>query len=173
MYSEDLVKRLSCDSDDSVDVNSGFVEEKISSEDDYNGAIKEEEVRSPVDLTSRRLQISCCRDDGCEHDSEAANAIVISCRHSIGCPSEENSTTVDEAYEKPTDVTSTRRLAFSVENILDPNKFTGKQIEENVKENFSSPYSWRPHLDFTNSSPVNANRTGKFLLKSIPRHILM
>lgn len=160
-YSEDLVRRLSGESDDSVDVDSRFVEERISSEEDFNAAVKDEDVRSPVDLTSRRLPTLCCADEGCEDNTETAGTTVIPCRHSLGCPPDENSMTVDDAYEKSTDVASTRRLAFSVENILDPNKFTGKQIEDSVKEKFSLPYNWRPHLDFANSSPVDVNRTGK------------
>lgn len=163
-YSEELVGRLSGESEDSTDVNNAFAEERISSEDDLNSAVKEEDVRSPVDLTSRRLPMSYCGDDGSEiNNVDVTGTAVISCRHSVVCTSEENST-VDDAYmtsEKSTDVASTRRLAFSVENILDPNMFTGKQIEDGVKEKFSLPYSWRPHLDFINSPPVNVNRAGK------------
>jgi len=171
-YSEDLVGRLSCESEDSIDVNNSFAEERINLEGEYKNGIKEEDVRSPVDLTNRRLPVTCCGDDGSgENNADAAGTTIVTCRHSTMCTStsDENSTNVDDTYitdDKPIDVPSTRRLAFSVENILDPNKFTGKQIEDNVKEKFSLPYSWRPHLDFMNSSPVIVNRTGKKVIFS-------
>ncbi|RZF38451.1 hypothetical protein LSTR_LSTR011941 [Laodelphax striatellus] len=46
-----------------------------------------------------------------------------------------------------------RRLAFSVENILDPNKFTGREKEPPPPPHLSSPtHRWRPQLDLINSA---------------------
>ncbi|XP_039279681.1 homeobox protein slou [Nilaparvata lugens] len=45
-----------------------------------------------------------------------------------------------------------RRLAFSVENILDPNKFTGREKELPPHPHLSPSHRWRPQLDLINSS---------------------
>lgn len=141
-YQEEYARRLSCDSEDSVDVSNVIVEDRVSSEEDYNTS-KDEDVRSPVDLTSRRLLETNTYD-----------------RQSSGSITEDS--TMDESckHERVPD-SGSRRLAFSVENILDPNKFTGKQFEDSLKEKLTTPYSWKPHLDYMDTSPTTVSRTGR------------
>lgn len=70
-------------------------------------------------------------------------------------------------------VNTNRRLAFSVENILDPNKFTGNKTISgggsfnNSNDNSTSNLNccWRPQLDVTTSSDRDrdGSESGKFL----------
>lgn len=133
-YRDECSRRLSCDSDESTDGHPIVTEERVSSEEEFVGA--KEEVRSPVDLTSsRRLPM------------ETSEFMT----------SEES--TLDSCRNERVNDHGPRKLAFSVENILDPNKFTGKQLEE-AKEKILQPFNWRPHLDFVDSSSVSVSRPG-------------
>lgn len=130
-YRDECSRRLSCDSDDSMDAHP-MVTERVSSEEECGGA--KDEGRSPVDLTSsRRLPMETSEFMTSEEST------LDSCRN-------------ERVIDGP------RKLAFSVENILDPNKFTGKQLEE-AKEKVQ-PFNWRPHLDFVDSSSVSVSRPG-------------
>lgn len=141
---EEYVRRLSCDSEDSVDVNNVTVDDRISSEEDFNPS-KDDDVRSPVDLTSRRFLGTNT------YDRQSSGSIT------------EDSTLDETCKNEILPNASSRRLAFSVENILDPNKFTGKQLEDSLKEKLSTPYSWKQHLEYMDTSPTPVSRTGKLL----------
>lgn len=142
-------RRLSCESEDSIDVSNHVIvtDDRVSSEEEFNGSAREEDVRSPVDLTRRRLL--------------AANS--SSDRQSTGSVTEDSVMEETCKTNRPPDISS-RTLAFSVENILDPNKFTGKQFEDSIKDTLVQSYSWKPHLDFMDTSPVHASRPGKSFL---------
>lgn len=148
---ESAARRLSCDSEDSFNEavhNHVMVsEERVSSEEEFSNMTREEDVRSPVDLTSRRLLEANSSD-----------------RQSSGSGTEDS--TLDETCknDKVSSEIPPRTLSFSVENILDPNKFTGKQFEESLKDKIVQSYNWKPHLDFMDASPVNASRTGRVML---------
>ncbi len=133
-YDGELSRRLSCDSEDSAEVNGqGHTDDdRVTSEEESN-ACKD---RSPVDLTNRRLL------EENTFDRQSAESIT-------------EESTLDSCKN------DTRRLAFSVENILDPNKFTGKQLEDSIKEKLVQPYNWRPHIDYIDSSPAEVSRAGK------------
>lgn len=139
-------RRLSCESEDSIDVNNHVIvtDDRVSSEEEFTPSTREEDVRSPVDLTSRRLL-------------EGNNS---SDRQSTGSVTEDSTMEESCKNNRQPDI-SPRTLAFSVENILDPNKFTGKQFEDSIKDKLVQSYSWKPHLDFMDTSPVNASRPGK------------
>lgn len=72
--------------------------------------------------------------------------------------------------ESPRDVVSpsvvthhNRRLAFSVENILDPNKFTGRQsVFSDSGSNGLVNCCWKPHQDNLNSSSEIDGPDGKY-----------
>ncbi|XKL61064.1 hypothetical protein PGB90_008121 [Kerria lacca] len=146
-YHEEFTRRLFCDSEDATDVTNpiNVSDDRISSEEEYVSTNKEDDVRSPVDLTNRRLL------ETNNYEGQSSGSIT------------EDSTTLDDSCKNETMPNNTaRRLTFSVENILDPNKFTGKQLEDSIKEKIIQPYNWRPHLDFMDTnSPVNVNRAGK------------
>lgn len=58
-----------------------------------------------------------------------------------------------------------RRLAFSVENILDPNKFTGRQsVFSDSGSNGLVNCCWKPHQDNLNSSSEIDGPDGKYYL---------
>lgn len=147
---EETKRRLSCESEDSIDVNNHAMvpDDHISSEEEFTASTREEDVRSPVDLTSRRLLEGNLSD-----------------RQSTGSVTEDSAIEETCKNNRQPDISS-RTLAFSVENILDPNKFTGKQFEDSIKDKLVQSYSWKPHLDYMDTSPVNASRAGElsFLL---------
>ncbi|GLV32807.1 slouch [Carabus blaptoides fortunei] len=64
----------------------------------------------------------------------------------------------------PSVVSHNRRLAFSVENILDPNKFTGRQsVYSDSGSNGLVNCCWKPHQDNVNSSSDLDGPDGKEL----------
>ncbi|XP_065213031.1 homeobox protein slou-like [Planococcus citri] len=140
-------RRLSCESEDSIDVSNHVIvtddRDRISSEEEFNSSTREEDVRSPVDLTRRRLLAAKSSSD----------------RQSTGSVTED-SVMMEESCKTNRQPEISRNLAFSVENILDPNKFTGKQFEDSIKDTLVQSYSWKPHLDFMDTSPVHASRPG-------------
>lgn len=59
----------------------------------------------------------------------------------------------DETATSAANVTAaTRRLSFSVDNILDPTKFTGGKNAFDQQEKFQTVHHWRPHELSDNSS---------------------
>lgn len=127
-------------SDESMDVEDSKherIEDRLSSEEDF--LTVDDEIGSPVDLTNRHrfLKLHNRRPTMLSSDK-----IVFSRQPDVSSPS-----TVSEANED-------RRIAFSVENILDPNKFTGKDKDFGLlKPRY--PTQWRPHMDImANSSDL-------------------
>lgn len=120
---EDSKSRVS---EESMDVEERH--DRLSSDEDF--LTVDDELGSPVDLTSRHRFLNRLHH-------RSATTVLSPRRHDASSP---------EAQDEPP-----RRLAFSVENILDPNKFTGKEKEiALVRPRFQS--QWRP-LDMLNSSP--------------------
>nr|XP_018901569.1 PREDICTED: NK1 transcription factor-related protein 2-like [Bemisia tabaci] len=121
--------------------------------DDVNGDI---EVGSPVDLTKgSSLAVRLTLGSPVRSSAEDFSA-------DDSCPiasSDEEAARDHETFLKNQSSGSSerrpgeRRLAFSVENILDPNKFTGPKQEgpDAFIHRFQNPCHWRPHLDHIGS----------------------
>lgn len=151
---DDDCRRSSCDSQNSTDeLATASPEERLTSEEESAGA--KDEVRSPVDLTSGRR--SPLPGD-CHEFASSEESTLDSCRnerlHDGLGPGASPSLSLSASP-------SPRKLAFSVENILDPNKFTGKQLEE-ANERMPPSFNWRPHSDFADSCSVDVSGPGKF-----------
>lgn len=122
--------RLTSDEDDELNVDELNVDELNVDED-------------PVDLTNNRLHggrvggghrlLNCDRGTGSLLQQTAGNAVAV-------VPMD----TTAAANDYETSGNSKGRLAFSVENILDPNKFTRKLMAPSAV----LP-RWRPRVDFS------------------------
>jgi len=122
--------RLTSDEDDELNVDELNVDELNVDED-------------PVDLTNNRLNggrvggghglLNCDRGAGSLHQQTAGSAVAV-------VPMD----TTAAANDYETSGNSKGRLAFSVENILDPNKFTRKLMVPSAV----LP-RWRPRVDFS------------------------
>lgn len=110
------------------------LENRLSSDDDF--LTVDDDVGSPVDLTSRHRLLTRLTD------------------RMVSSPSSGST-----GEERDTEASPHRRLAFSVENILDPNKFTGREKE--LIPRFGAP-QWRPHADAVNSSDI-INQSGEYV----------
>ncbi|XP_046993918.1 skin secretory protein xP2-like [Schistocerca americana] len=127
----------------------------------------DEPAAAPVDLTARQLQLP------------GAARLDSPCSSSLPSPSPQGPTPADDKlaphYRRPDSVSSIgsltndvaatpagavaaaahqRRLAFSVENILDPNKFTGRTAPAAANNNApAAGCCWRPHVLVDSRSP--------------------
>lgn len=118
----------------------------------------------PVDLTRRQenfyvggMLAKTVSDDVIEGVSDKPTVLVST------KPRPESECSDVSRSDSPRDVSpsvvanpTNRRLAFSVENILDPNKFTGKQAV------FTDVCCWKPHQESMGSSEFDGSETGKF-----------
>lgn len=93
----------------------------------------------PVDLTRRQH----------EHQLQSANESV--------CSDDVNSRSESPREQSPSVVVphQNRRLAFSVENILDPNKFTGRQTGYS-----DGICCWKPHQEAMGSPEYDGSEAG-------------
>lgn len=129
---EDVKSRVS---DESMDIEERT---RLSSDEDF--LTVDDDLGSPVDLTSNQRFLNRLHQ----------HAVAKGLRRQLDTPSPSS---VSEANDDPP-----RRLAFSVENILDPTKFTGKEKEVAlVRPRFQT--HWRP-LDVLNTSPDLLNHSG-------------
>lgn len=130
-------------------------DERLSSDEDYLNVDEDEDedAGSPVDLTSRhRLLNRLSVADKLPHfrQTDASSPSTVS-------EANEDNLLLQSPPPSRQHDHRDRRLAFSVENILDPNKFTGKEKEAAaaaaavLRPTFHT--HWRPHLDITSSSP--------------------
>lgn len=118
---------------------------RLSSEEDF--LTVDDDLGSPVDLTSRHRFINRLH-----HHTVIAEDKGF--RRQLDTPSPSS---VSEANDD-----TPRRLAFSVENILDPTKFTGKEKEMALlRPRFHS--QWRP-LDALGHTQDILNHTGEGLI---------
>lgn len=156
--------------DDSRDVE--MCENKsYSDEEDLNVEVDVENDESlcPVDLTRsrqdmftfERIKVPSENSDFSgfkKLKEDDVNAISVKRAESVCSDVSRSESPRDES---PSVVShQNRRLAFSVENILDPNKFTGRQ----------SVYSdgvccWKPHQESLGSPEYEGSDTGMFSLK--------
>lgn len=151
-------------SDDSRDAE--MCEKGSDSEDEKDVDVENDETLCPVDLTRRHekfhsFEILQKTDDGFKgvyqpivKDEENKVSISVKRAESVCSDVSRSESPRDES---PSVVPhQNRRLAFSVENILDPNKFTGRQ----------SVYSdgiccWKPHQESVGSSDFDGSETGR------------
>ena len=132
-------------------------DERLSSDEDYLNVDEDDDVGSPVDLTSRHRLLSRL------NVSAAADKLPSFRQMDVSSPSTVSEANEDNLQSPPPSRQHDhrdRRLAFSVENILDPNKFTGKEKDTAVLRPAYHAH-WRPHLDITSSSPDFVNSSGK------------
>ncbi|XP_049779680.1 homeobox protein slou-like [Schistocerca cancellata] len=144
-------------------------EEDAADDDDCSEElnVEDEPAAAPVDLTARQLQLP------------GAARLDSPCSSSLPSPSPQGPTPADDKlaphYRRPDSVSSIgsltndvaatpagavaaaahqRRLAFSVENILDPNKFTGRTAPAAANNNApAAGCCWRPHVLVDSRSP--------------------
>lgn len=112
------------------------MDDRLTSDEDDELNVMDED---PVDLTNNRLQEN--RNAGTAAASTTATTVVPMVVDTAANEYETNS-----GGDMPC---NKGRLAFSVENILDPNKFTKKLIAP-----AAILPSWRPRIDFTADSSV-------------------
>ncbi|KAK9695760.1 Homeodomain [Popillia japonica] len=167
-------KRISEDSRDAdiCDKNSDSEEEDLNVEVD----VENDESLCPVDLTRRQGRLSFENllhtqksDDISDFSSknyvnktfesdgnDKLNAVSVNKRPESVC-SDDVSRPESPRDASPSVVShQNRRLAFSVENILDPNKFTGRQTI------FSDGICcWKPAQESAGSSDFDGSETGK------------
>ncbi|KAG8290180.1 hypothetical protein J6590_040124 [Homalodisca vitripennis] len=137
---DDSKSRLSEESMDVEDRN-----DRLSSDEDFLNV--DDDLGSPVDLTSRHRFLNRLH-----HHTMLSGDKAYRRQLDNSSPS-----SVSEANDDPP-----RRLAFSVENILDPTKFTGKEKDiALIRPRFQS--QWRP-LDVLDSSPDLLNHSGNTFL---------
>lgn len=126
---------------------------RSSSEEDF--LTVDDDLGSPVDLTSRHRFLNRL------HHHHTVIASDKGFHRQLDTPS-------PSSVSEPNDDTP-RRLAFSVENILDPTKFTGKEKEMAlVRPRFQS--QWRP-LDVLSNSQDILNHAGEQSIVVLPQHI--
>lgn len=155
-------------SDDSRDVE--MCENKSDSEEDdlnIEVDVENDETLCPVDLTRRQdkfttfenlLQTTKTEDSdfksfkGLKEDDLKGCAVK---RAESVCSDVSRS---ESPRERSPSVVShpNRRLAFSVENILDPNKFTGRQAVYS-----DGICCWKPHQDSIGSPDFDGSETGQ------------
>ncbi|XP_054279532.1 homeobox protein slou-like [Macrosteles quadrilineatus] len=131
--------------DDASETSKKDTEERVCrSPEDSKSRVSEESM----DVEDRHDRLSS-DEDFLTVDDELGSPVDLTSRHHFLNRIHHRSTTTassPEAQDEPP-----RRLAFSVENILDPNKFTGKEKEiALVRPRFQS--QWRP-LDMLATSP--------------------
>lgn len=120
-------------------------ESDSTDEEELNVDVETEDAAlCPVDLT-RRQQHQSANDSVCSDD--------VNSRSESPSRDEEQSPSVVVPHQN-------RRLAFSVENILDPNKFTGRQTAFN-----EGICCWKPHQESLGSPEYDGSETGRLSIK--------
>lgn len=116
-----------------------------SDEEELNVDVETDDALCPVDLTRRQQdERQNCANTKTESvcSSDDVNSRSVS-------PMREQSPSVVVPHQ------NNRRLAFSVENILDPNKFTGRQHQYN-----DGVCCWKPHPESLGSPEYDGSETG-------------
>lgn len=139
-------------SEDSRDVETC---DKSESGEELNVDVENDDNSCPVDLTRRQdekftfenlipktdFKLKTVKDD----ESSVMNRSESVC-------SDVSRSDSPRDVVSPSVVSHNRRLAFSVENILDPNKFTGRQsVFSDSGSNGMVNCCWKPHQDITTS----------------------
>lgn len=156
------------DGDDICDKNSDSEEDDLNVEVD----VENDESLCPVDLTRRQDRLSF---EGLLHLRKSEDSEFNNKGYNKGFDGEDDKLNAGSVNKRPESVCSdvsrpesprgaspsvvshqNRRLAFSVENILDPNKFTGRQTI------FSDGICcWKPtHQESVGSSDFDGSETG-------------
>lgn len=133
-------------------------DERLSSDEDYLNVDEDDDVGSPVDLTSRHRLLNRLNVATVTPDKLPFRQMDVSSPSTVSEANEDNLQSPPPSRQHDH---RDRRLAFSVENILDPNKFTGKEKEAGVLRPAFHTH-WRPHLDITSSSPDFVNSSGMY-----------
>lgn len=131
-------------STDTKAIQENFEKECDSDDEELNVDVENDDGLCPVDLTRR------------QHHNQSGNNSV--CSDDVNSRSE--SPGRDEEQSPPSVVVphQNRRLAFSVENILDPNKFTGRQASYN-----EGICCWKPHQESLGSPEYDGSETGSLI----------
>ena len=136
-------------SDDSRDAE--MCDKNCDSEEELNVDVENDDTLCPVDLTRRQDKFTSFENliPSTKTDSSSDFISFKDMKRAESVCSDDVSRSESPRDQSPSVVPhQNRRLAFSVENILDPNKFTGRQ----------GVYSdgiccWKPHHDGSRGSP--------------------
>lgn len=169
-------KRISDDSRD-VEMCQKTAE---SDEEDLNVDVENDDGLCPVDLTRRQEKFANSKPDGDFKDFKSSFKLLKQDEdktssagdysHVSGADRSESvcsdvSRSDSPRIASPSAVTHhvNRRLAFSVENILDPNKFTGRQVYSD------GVCCWKPHQENLGSPDFDGgSETGEDQFKILP-----
>lgn len=153
-----------------------------SDEEDLNVDVENDDGLCPVDLTRRQEKFAVSKSDGDFKSSDFKSSFKLlkdddkssAGDYSHGADRSESvcsdvSRSDSPRIASPSAVTHhvNRRLAFSVENILDPNKFTGRQVYSD------GVCCWKPHQenlgspDFDGSSETGERSFGCMKILSL------
>lgn len=150
--------------DDSRDAET--CDKNSESGEELNVDVENDDTLCPVDLTRRQDEkftnfesLIPKNGGGVEFNNskksvrdEQASSVVVVNRSSDSVCSDVSRSESPRDVVSPSVVSHNRRLAFSVENILDPNKFTGRQSAySDSGSNGLVNCCWKPHQDNVNS----------------------
>lgn len=135
-------------SDDSRDADK-LSESGGEEEDDVD--VENDDGLCPVDLTRSKFT-SIKSEDGDSGKMRRSDSVCSDVSRSDSPREEEGSSPASVVMPH-----HNRRLAFSVENILDPTKFTGRQGMFSA----DGVCCWKPQMDATGSSEYDGSEQGK------------
>lgn len=151
-------------------------DDKSESGEELNVDVENDDNSCPVDLTHRNTrEENFSFENLIQKNNNSENIIKLK------SPDEQDSVLINRSEsvcsddvsrsDSPRDVVSpsvmnshhNRRLAFSVENILDPNKFTGRQsVYSDSGSNGTVNICWKPHQDVSSSECVGEDGKHNF-----------
>lgn len=153
MMMQRLVETSSHEKGKSASEDSRDTETK-SDEEDLNVDVENDDALCPVDLT-RRQCFDASAGDFKAFKVVKEEGLKDGRSESVCSDDVSRSDSPGGRVQSPSVVTQqNRRLAFSVENILDPNKFTGRQVYND------GICCWKPHQESLGSPDFDGSETG-------------
>lgn len=154
-------------SDDSRDVEMCNKSETEEDEEELNVEVdvENDETLCPVDLTRRQEKYTTTfenllqqsKGEGFGGKATTEDEVKsLSCKRSESVCSDVSRSESPRERSPSVGTHQNRRLAFSVENILDPNKFTGRQVFSD------SICCWKPNQESIGSPDFDGSETGQF-----------
>ena len=146
-------------SEDSRDADMCDRDAEIEDESNVEVDVENDETLCPVDLTRRQERLAFDTSGDFKGYSSHKDDIPmdnVNGAESV-CSDVSRSESPRDGDDSPSVVShQNRRLAFSVENILDPNKFTGRQAGFG-----DGVCCWKPHQESVGSSDFEGSEIGK------------
>lgn len=149
------------------DSHDGETCDKSESGEDLNVDVENDDNSCPVDLTRRQdekftFENLIPKDNSDFKLSKTDEQDSVLNRSESVCSDVSRSDSPRDVVS-PSVVSHNRRLAFSVENILDPNKFTGRQsVYSDSGSNGMVNCCWKPHQDVNTTEMVGEDGKNPF-----------